>query len=119
MSNVTKLADWPTTEDQVTVDRIRRSLLVWAKAFEHRMYRADIGQAMADVSAAWAGYATSGLLLARLNATDPAAALAEAHRYWRSLDDGMVLSEAVIDALDGIDPDLAEAVINAAIEETP
>ena len=114
MSTIAELAQWPETEDAVTVASMHRALLVWAKVYECRLVDAvkrhddDSAVSYAAVSGAMT---TAGILLRRLNNADPEMALKIAHLYWRGGDDGEVFAEALLDDLDEIDPELAEAIV--------
>ncbi len=114
---IADLAAWPKTEEDVTVANIRRGLLVWAKVYECRLVdELDLptGRVLA---AATAAFAVTGILLGDLQERDPDAALKQARLYWCGSDDGEVFADALLDALDEIDPELAEAVVDAYATE--
>ncbi len=114
---IADLAAWPKTEEDVTVANIRRSLLVWAKVYECRLVdELDLptGRVLA---AATAASTAAGVLLGDLQERDPDAALKQARLYWCGSDDGEVFADALLDALDEIDPELAEAVVDAYAAE--
>ncbi len=110
---IAELARWPDKEADVTVANIRRALLVWAKVYECRLVDAveSHDDAAASVLAtASIGMAMTGILLGYLADHAPLAAEEMARQQWRIGDDGEVGADALLDALDAIDPTLAEAV---------
>ncbi len=116
MSTIAELAQWPTTEDAVTVASMHRALLVGAKVYEcgivDAVKRHDDENA-ANCASVSGALTTAGILLRHLNNTDPAMALDLARLCWRGGDDGEVFAEALLDELDDIDPELAEAIVSA------
>lgn len=109
---IAELAPWPEDEDEVTVENIRRHLLVWAKVYECRLWMAEMNETVRLIPT-FLAYAAAGLTLGRLAGADPAAALDEARRFWRAGDDGEYMADSLLEALDAIDPSLAEAVVVA------
>lgn len=113
---IADLAQWPATEDDVTVASMVRALLVWAKVYECRLVDAvekhDV-PAMISHAAVTTGMTMTGVLLDALAKHDPAAALNFAQLQWQIGDDGEVGSDTLIYALDEIDKDLAEQIVDA------
>lgn len=116
MSTIAELAQWPNTETDVTVTNMTRALLVWAKIYECRLIYAveqHDDPALGTLAAASIGMATAGQLLEALAAFSPTEALRFARQQWQIGDDGEVGADALLEALDRIDPDLAEAIVVA------
>lgn len=113
---ISDLAQWPATEDDVTVANMTRALLVWAKVYECRLVDAvekhDV-PAIVSHAAVATSMTMTGVLLDALAKHDPAAALNFAQLQWQIGDDGEVGSDTLIYALDEIDKDLAEQVVVA------
>ncbi len=93
---------------------MHRALLVGAKVYEcglvDAVKRHDDENA-ASYAAVSGALTSAGILLRHLNNTDPAMALDLARLCWRGTDDGEVFADALLDELDDIDPELAEAIV--------